>query len=391
MNTNSKQKLMIGIFLAVLFLPMVGAMLGVGQADWKQEKRDAVSFPQISRKGLRKATWFAEISDYLRDHLPYRQKAVAFYSGFNLRQLGETGSTKVLAGRDGWLFLNEELDGKCVAPEVIAERVERLRGVADRLKKQYGTRLVWVFPPDKAAIYPEKLTGTLARRAECATKNREALRAVLKEPVNAPYFLGLWDVLEQAKANEPEGKFVWRLYDTHWNYKGASIAANALMDWIKPGIWRQDWVIPTKEKPRAGDLSRMLGLPDLKEPDMGYERELPGIRVEKAGNAFCARDLKLTVNEPSVAIASEENTVKQVSGPAVLVRDSFFMAMKPFALPYFQQLDIVHFTEVDKLGLEKLAKCADLVILESVERHAIYRMEQVLNQLDPQPQEPAAH
>ena len=366
-------------FLLLITAPMLLEL--VGYREVAHENRKPQAFPELSWSGVRDGVWFQSLNKYIEDHLSLRGKMIAAYSRISLSVFRETGSAQTSLGKDGWLFYEESLQQACMEPEEISRRLHKLVEIAREEKRKNNVRMMWVIAPDKEAIYPEQLSADQYERSKCAVVNRHHVRQLLKAPALEPYFLGLWDALEKAKAEVTYP--IYRQYDTHWNFTGASHGAHAVMEWISPGIWKTGAVRLFDRIDRSGDLGNMLGLQQRQLEEV-YKTKLPGVKMQKREKSFCTPAGLKVRPETFLMVAEEDATIALVPGRSVIINDSFFTGLKPLIHSYFAQLDLAHFTELQKLDLPEISTCADTIIFESVERHFLTRTGEVIAQFGAQ-------
>lgn len=131
------------------------------------------------------------------------------------------GNSAVIVGSDGWLFSRAESEPAAAPPQ--------LRETAAALRAQ-GAALVVVSVPAKAAVYPEKLTGSgggeLQRQPQIAT--------VLKELTDdGVQVLDLGPVLHGLKAADAAEGFVFSPQSAQWSPRGMALAACAAAGFIQ--------------------------------------------------------------------------------------------------------------------------------------------------------------
>jgi alginate O-acetyltransferase complex protein AlgJ len=166
-----------------------------------------------------------------------------------------SGGPQVRVGCDDWLFLTEELRPWPDAAANMRARLEAIGRIARRLEGE-GTAVVVAVTPDKARVHAEQLCGASYAR-EAAARHAEAMAQLRAMNLRLVEWLPLF---ERAKA---EGPVYWRT-DTHWNLRGAELAAQAIAAAARDLPLRREAGIVTEtasaETPYAGDLLRLMGL-----------------------------------------------------------------------------------------------------------------------------------
>ncbi len=181
-----------------------------------------------------------------------------------------SGGPQVRVGCEGWLFLQEELRPW---PDAAANQQARIAGIirAARQLEAEGIAVVLAVTPDKARVQAQQLCGN-AYAAESLGRHAEAVAALRGAGLRLVEWLPL---LDRARA---EGPVYWRT-DTHWNHRGAALAAGALAQAAQGvPLRRQDGIVTevaAAETPFAGDLLRLMGLdraPDWMRPAPDMQR-----------------------------------------------------------------------------------------------------------------------
>jgi hypothetical protein len=159
-------------------------------------------------------------------------------------------------GRDGWLFLSNRLEVPIQRQqEVIRSLVERMNALRLRLRS-IGVRLVLLPIPTKAWVHPNK---TPLDCADTASFHHELLEALASQGVEAI------DVLAALQRfGDSEAGFCRT--DSHWNWKGALAAAEAIANRAHltvPETDRTSELRSVARFPDVGDLARMIGFDAL--------------------------------------------------------------------------------------------------------------------------------
>jgi alginate O-acetyltransferase complex protein AlgJ len=196
--------------------------------------------------------------------LPIRSTSIAFANTIRYQLFGGAGD-QVRTGKDNWLFITEELKYEgprahtkpTVDPRAaLLTRVGLITGLSKQLEGQ-GVKLVVALVPDKARVYADEL-----KNADYPAYNLERYKFALESlKSNGVTTVDLLAVLAPA-AKQSE---IYYRTDTHWNQKGAALAAkeiatvvqNLKLDFQKTTFTTQ---ASTKAHERPGDLIRLMGL-----------------------------------------------------------------------------------------------------------------------------------
>jgi alginate O-acetyltransferase complex protein AlgJ len=191
-----------------------------------------------------------------------------------------SGGPQVRPGCDGWLFLTEELRPWPGAEASLEARAAGLLRIAAELRER-GIALLVAISPDKAAIQAEQLCG-----APYATESRQRTAAFTARliaggitPVDLPGLL---------RAVAPAEPLYFRT-DTHWNARGAGLAAQAIAAAARPLPLRRSSGFAARpaasEAEGPGDLLRLMGLdsvPDRLRPRADLWRPPQSLTPEPA-------------------------------------------------------------------------------------------------------------
>lgn len=260
------------------------------------------------------------------------------------------GGEQVRVGRDGWLFLTDELRFHDAAGSHLAARADLLAAASKALERD-GVRLVIALVPDKARIYPTRLMeGRLP--AYNSSRYQDALGALQARGVLA---VDLLQPLASATANDE----VYYRSDTHWNQAGAQRAAAAIASAVRrlnADLAATTFVTEKSgaEVERPGDLIRLMGLervPDLLRPRP--DREAPVVTrqtsADSGGGLFGDASVPVVLTGTSYSLrgnfhgylqealgAKVLNTAKDGSGflqaATQYLRDEAYASSKPKVL-----------------------------------------------------------
>jgi hypothetical protein len=355
---------LIGVFLTVISLPLVGKFLPAEGSFALTENRRPAPLPTIQLGG---PGWGWSIASFPRrferfwnDSFAFRWYLIRGHSMVKLA-LGASPSPKVLLGVDGFLYYaaEESVDyfrGTRPFSDADLARwrddlVRRQKWLADR-----GIRYLVVVAPNKETIYPEHMPPAI--RPLRAESRLDQLLAEMRAHSNVE-ILDLRPALREAKSTQR----VYHATDTHWNDAGAMIASRRILE--KVAAWFPGVEIAPPEgsfRTRAGpggDLARLLAMEDRFTEEYIEWRPAGPARSRPRSHQENPRDVALY----------ECPTCK---GPVVVMnQDSFNENLAPFLAEHFARLALVDGTRLDEtlIGREKPA----LVIQEFVERSLMCR------------------
>lgn len=351
-----------GLFAALIALPAL-VQLGGYRGGTAAENRVPAPWPAWPHSLAELGALPAALDAWAGDRFGLRRELIAA-DGWARRRLGAIGSDKVLAGKQGWLFLAKEnrvldqVQGRDrFAPAELDAWVAEMRRRAAWLRAR-GIGLIVTVAPNTHGIYPEFLPDWVAR-PPAGTRLDQLERRLAAEP-DIDY-VDLRSVLLRAKA---EGVPLYHRTDTHWNGRGAFLAFQALHARIAARypatvpLRAADWgVRPRRDE---GDLVKMAGL----SGQMGEEM------LESVHLGPAPRRLQQAIPVPDRD--GEEGLDLRSSltaGPSILLyRDSFGSRLQDFFSESFPQTISLHhhWGGFDEAAIERWHP--DLVVYELVER-----------------------
>src|ERR1700733_14105311 len=246
----------------VLATPLVaGLVYPDGAASILMEGRTPAPAPRAPTDS---ADWFrfAKQTDaYLQDHIGLRQALLRAH-----RELSKPlfASYKVLMGRGGRMFyLGNEMvvqsAGLVMRDQAVIQLSDLLAGMNDELRAR-GIRFLVAPPPNASSVYIDELP----LRAQNAGRPTEYDLLMSNLAAKGVPAVDLRPVLKKARP----GGSVFYMHDTHWSFRGALAAYNAIVEAEAHPDWRLDprhAVRPAVRK--GGDMAKILGFADkISEP-----------------------------------------------------------------------------------------------------------------------------
>ena len=241
----------------LLAAPLVaGLVYPDGAASILMEGRTPAPAP---RAPVDSADWFRlpkQIDAYLQDHIGLRQALLHAH-----RELSKPlfGSYKVLMGRGGRMFyLGNEMvvqsAGLVMRDQAVAQTTDLLVRMNAELRAR-GIRFLVASPPSASSVYTDDLP-LWAQNAGRPTEYDLLMSNLAAKGVPA---VDLRPVLKIAR---PGGSLFY-MHDTHWSFRGALVAYNAIVEADSHPDWRLDpnsALAPAVRK--GGDMAKILGLAD---------------------------------------------------------------------------------------------------------------------------------
>lgn len=262
---------------------------------------------------------------YFTDHFAFRETLIANAAaleralGGRLTTAHAKGAPKeamapAVMGRDGQMFLTEGLlqsTGHDYDPDRAADYAKFVCEMHDRLASD-GIKVAAAIAPSPGEILPERLPGW-AGPARPRTEYDLILTGLKRCGVPTT------DLRGKLRDLRPNGRKLYRQYDSHWTPYAALAAYSAAVDVMGKPEWRigPDDVAWATVQTSDGDLPRMAGL----EPQMEAveihdttlrgpmtKRELTGLKLQPAGQVAKPYTIETGREGPSVLVIGDSYT-----------------------------------------------------------------------------------
>jgi len=356
------QIVFLALCLAIVAGPLLMTPVHFDKSEFGSGPRTTHPFPQLDGS---LASWTAFpaafeafYNDYFRLRGFYmRLYALAMWNGFHV-----SPSSKVLVGRDGWLYYNDVTDNDPIATyqgtnlltdDQVAAARSALIAWRDWLQAR-GIAFVVCVAPEKTSIYPEYLPTGFATHTP--RTRIDQLLAACAGP-DGVEIVDLRGPLLQAKQSSPLPLYFRT--DTHWNAAGAAVGASVLLQALHsrlPAIAPLTATdFPTELRPAPpGDLARMIGVPT-------------GLRDWTAAYPSRADAMVQSVSPERGKVVVEQDRPGLPLPRALFFRDSFASGLIPFLSPDFSRAVYIWDHQLDPRLIE--AEKPNVVVLEMVERY----------------------
>jgi alginate O-acetyltransferase complex protein AlgJ len=351
------------LVLAVVFFFGPGVAYLAGVRPQQIENRPLTKFPSIHDG------WKAvpELGTWATDHLAGRKQAVSANQAVAEHVFKEQSSnlagnktgqySQVIQGRDGWLFLGDDVSVRCKSRAVPADQVARMKRLS-QLVTQSGRKFVIMIAPDKSSVYPQYLPKAYVGR-DCAPAFTDRFWTAFAKNPTPGYVDARSPLIAAAKQSADP---LYRPKDTHWDAEGISIEAQLLGDALDPGLRRGTHVVDAGTYSIIGDLTYLLGNP---QKDVLPARNLVRDGVTLAPGS----DLRLVRN----VVTKVRNTTTDAplyQPKTLLLGDSFTDTSRVTVAKYFADLELLH----NRSNMSVIANAMvsrDTIVLQMGERLAI--------------------
>jgi len=349
------------LFAVAIGLPCIATAFGIATGGLVGENHPPAPAPDWSagivavRPQL--AAWFDE-------HFGFRNLLVRGYGLFAFRVFGVSISRDVVPGRAGWLFYDADriLESRRgllpFTQDELAAWQTRLEERRDWLAAR-GIRYVFAVAPEKSSIYAEHLPESLQPIG--APTRADQLLLWMRMHSTVPS-LDFRPALGAAKSLD-------RLYhrtDTHWNDAGAFVAYREVETWLRaqfPAFQPLDPALFAREVRTgvAGDLAAMMAIaPFLTEDRIALVPKSPS-PVEPAEPSAVMRTRRYPPNNDPKVFECPTGEL----GRAVIVHDSFFLAVQPWLARHFRRSVFLRSVFAPEVILDEKP---EVVIEEMIER-----------------------
>jgi alginate O-acetyltransferase complex protein AlgJ len=246
-------------FFALATPLVVGLVAPDSPATVLREGRSLAPAPRPPTTGTSWLALPAAVDAYLKDHFGLREALITAHRELTKPMLG-FGNDSVLVGRDGRMFfLGEETvrqsAGLLVRDQRVGDATDMLVRMNDELQAR-GIRFLVALPPNAATIYQDDLP-LWAQNPGKPTEYEMLLANLAAKGVTA---VDLRPAVKNARTQGP----AFYMHDTHWTFRGALAAYNAIVEADAHSDWRIEpaSALGPMTLRNGGDLARMLGVGD---------------------------------------------------------------------------------------------------------------------------------
>ncbi len=349
MKNTVLNRIVIVVFLLLCLMPSLGmAFFGESEAGANEV---LAKFPEIAdKKGVLNYDYLSGISDWAGDRFAFRQQMITAWSWLNAVLFKTSAVDEVIMGRNGWLYFSDSLDdyrGLSLEDQEL-EAIARNLSLMQEYAESKGSEFIFTIAPNKNSIYPEYMPSHVPHAAD--SSNCKKLMSYFED-----YGIAYADLLSAVSA---ENETLYFKTDSHWNNKGAALAADVILTGLgrKSEFFSSDF---SKGEEHKGDLYEML-YPAGNHTETDY-RFVPGFSYTTAkdpngGNAI------------NIESQSENGT-----GRLLCWRDSFGVALYPYLAESFHDARFSRSATYDLIRIE--SEEIDSVVIEIVERNLDYLIE----------------
>lgn len=333
------------LFFAICLCPSLGML--VTKQETSSENRQLSEFPSPkTEEGKINVEWLSQAGDYFQEHFAFRNELVTGNALIHGRLLETSTADGVIQGKNGWLYYKDSLDDY-LGQELLSDRslfnIAHMLSMTQQALEEKGVNFLFTIAPNKNSLYGDNMPYYDKLKVSDQT-NRENLESWLKTEKVA------YADLYQALMDEDE--VLYHARDSHWNNKGAALAADVLMDALGKEHDSYEGESYTVRRDYTGDLDTMLyPLASTADDEIYYDKETTYATVEEIQSNF---DPRITTVNP----------VKE--GSLVMYRDSFGNALLPYMADAYANAYFSRGIPYQLMDVE--THSADTVIIERAER-----------------------
>ena len=251
MKKNLPYAAFTALILLLCLIPSLGMLLpkqeGAAGGNQTLSRAPALRDPE----GNWNPNYLSQVQDYAGDNFYLRQDMITAWSALNAKALGSSITEDVVLGADGWLYFADTLpDYVGLAPMTDREIFSAARNLAliSEYCEEQGAEFLFTIAPNKNSLYPQHmpaLTLPAARKPHDAKRLAEELE---RQGV---------DYLDCFALFRGQEETLYFKTDSHWNSKGAALAADALNEALgrSSGYFGGPF---TPQEVHKGDLYDML-------------------------------------------------------------------------------------------------------------------------------------
>lgn len=333
------------LFFAICLCPSLGML--VTKQETSSENRQLSEFPSPkTEEGKINVEWLSQAGDYFQEHFAFRNELVTGNALLHGRLLETSTADGVIQGKNGWLYYKDSLDDY-LGQDLLSDRslfnIARMLSMTQQALEEKGVNFLFTIAPNKNSLYGDNMPYYDKLKVSDQT-NRENLENWLTTEKVA--YADLYQALME------EDEVLYHARDSHWNNKGAALAADVLMDALGKDHDSYEGESYTVRRDYTGDLDTMLyPLASTADDEIYYDKETTYATVEEIQSNF---DPRITTVNP----------VKE--GSLVMYRDSFGNALLPYMADAYANAYFSRGIPYQLMDVE--THSADTVIIERAER-----------------------
>ena len=347
------------VFMLICFVPL--AFMNFVKNDASLEKRELAKLPAYMENGRLNVNFSTEFESWFNDRIPFRPQLLSAANAVK-GELLHAPTSNAIIGKKGWLFYESEgadyMDTNALSKEQVNAAAVSLSLIQEAVEAK-GGKFLFVPMPNKASVYGEYMPSCYKKADE---NNLSRVTARVKE-------VGVNHVDMKSVMDANKDKQLYHRRDSHWNYQGALIGYNAIMDGLSKEHKTYADASCSVQKNWRGDLDKLIYpaggvMDDQYYYDIAYDPFMfttpAGVRDEKAQLENFMSD-----KEEGDDLFTTRNKKNSEAGALYMARDSFGRALLPFMIDNYS---MATFKRTDCPDINSLGENTDFVY-EIVERN----------------------
>ncbi len=352
------------IYTALFFLICAAplCLMPFFKNDANIEKRELTKMPKFVYDGKLNNDFSGQFESWFNDRIPFRPELLSA-SNLIKGELFHSSTSNVIVGEDGWLFYdaekNDYMDTNAFSEDQVKAFAVTLSLIEENVTAR-GGNFVFVPMPNKASVYGEYMP---AWYIEADENNLSRITAALEE-----YGVTFVDMRQIMTDSKPVGD-IYHRRDSHWNYRGALIGYNAIMDALGRDHETYGDAAYTRLEDWRADLDKLL-YPAGGFMDYQYYYDISWkpfmfMRPQGVRDTQAQLDIFMSDREEGDDNIVTSNMALRDGSSLYMVRDSFGRALLPFMIDNYENAT---FRRTDIPDVVSFADGADYVY-EIVERN----------------------
>lgn len=338
MNKKGLYGAFIGLFLAICLTFSLGTVFfGTSQAGANEQLQRQPTL--LDKNGNLNDNVLSDTAAWVNDHFFLRQELVSTDNWLTGKLFQVSGVDSVILGNDGWLYYGPTADnytGLSALSEREVFAVSRNVSLMQEYCENQGKTFAFMVAPNKNSLYPQFMPDLGVNAAQ-----PDGLRVLQQLEALQVRTIDLF----AAYSGEP---ILYYETDSHWNPKGAALAADLVNQAFGQTSSYYDGPFQLSEEPYTGDL---------------YEMLYPAFSGTELQEIYAGQ---LTFSYEGNAQKPDSITLRTVSGKdgsLLVYRDSFGNLLYPYLADSYGTARFSRSTTYDLTGTETF------VLLEIVERN----------------------
>ena len=347
------------IFVMICFLPIL--LMPFFKNSSTIEKRELATFTSFITDDKFNVDFSTEFEAWFNDRLPLRSYLLSV-SNFLKSEVLKAPSSNVIVGKNGWLYYETEADDYMNTNALNKDQISAVGITLSLIQEDInnkGGNFTFVAMPNKASVYDEYMPSMYNKSDD---NNLTLINKKLDE-MNVNHV----DMLKIMKDNKDKG--IYHKRDSHWNYQGALIGYNAIMDSLNKEHKTYENASYKIEKNWRGDLDKLLyPVGGFMDEQYIYDIDFSSFRFDgMVGGKDPKKQLEIFMSDQEKGddnIKSINNSVKD-NKKLFMARDSFGRAILPYFIDNYKEAT---FKRTDSPSIVSVGDNTDMVY-EIVERN----------------------